>query len=374
MLDGATGAPTPRNANSIWNDRYVTRVACAGGKEGWKCGWCNMIFYTLHATRVVCHMAKVKGNNIAICKAIIPPSDLARYQAIRGQSTKSAAARKKAREDIDDFIDDRLDAATESVLETNYQPNGTGARKPSASSTMLSFVTRSKKNNAGTKRKSASFQPSIEASVQNLQQTDIRRSNDVQLKMAIADLIHCDGLPFSFTVSPRFRKVLRVARTVGDSFVPPTRALVSGDLLDRNFETCVELNNQELSKEAVLFGLTVLGDGATVKKMPLINILGMAGNTPPTVLAIHDCTAHMADGGKKDAPYIASLFESYLDDLDPNRDLTDVIFFDGASNVQKAGRILEAKFPCAHCIHGGEHVISLFFDDIAKLDVVQASD
>ena len=68
-----------------------------------------MIFYTLHATRVVCHMAKVKGNNIAICKAIIPPSDLARYQAIRGQSTKSAAARKKAREDIDDFIDDRLD-------------------------------------------------------------------------------------------------------------------------------------------------------------------------------------------------------------------------------------------------------------------------
>ena len=82
----------------------------------------------------------------------------------------------------------------------------------------------------------------------------------------------------------------------------------------------------------------------------------------------------MADGGKKDAPYIASLFESYLDDLDPNRDLTDVIFFDGASNVQKAGRILEAKFPCAHCIHGGEHVISLFFDDIAKLDVVQASD
>ena len=45
----------------------------------------------------------------------------------------------------------------------------------------------------------------------------------------------------------------------------------------------------------------------------------------------------------------------------------DLVVFDGASNVQKAGRILSIVFPRVTCIHGAEHVLSLFFDDIFKL-------
>jgi hypothetical protein len=45
---------------------------------------------------------------------------------------------------------------------------------------------------------------------------------------------------------------------------------------------------------------------------------------------------------------------------------TDVFYFDGASNVQKAGEILMAKFLCSFCFHGGEHVVSLFFLSSAK--------
>jgi hypothetical protein len=44
-----------------------------------------------------------------------------------------------------------------------------------------------------------------------------------------------------------------------------------------------------------------------------------------------------------------------------------VVFFDGASNVQKAGRLLAAKFPRLWVHHGAEHVASLFFSDISKL-------
>jgi hypothetical protein len=38
-----------------------------------------------------------------------------------------------------------------------------------------------------------------------------------------------------------------------------------------------------------------------------------------------------------------------------------VFYFDGASNVQKVGQILMAKFLLTFCFHGGEHVVSLSF-------------
>jgi hypothetical protein len=53
--------------------------------------------------------------------------------------------------------------------------------------------------------------------------------------------------------------------------------------------------------------------------------------------------------------------------------LTDLFFFDGASNVQKAGRILAISCKTAHCLHGAEHVISLFFSDLAKLPQIKVS-
>ena len=45
----------------------------------------------------------------------------------------------------------------------------------------------------------------------------------------------------------------------------------------------------------------------------------------------------------------------------------DMCAFDGASNVQKAGKIISVYFPRLTCIHGAEHVVSLFFDDVFKL-------
>ncbi|KAL3766725.1 hypothetical protein ACHAWU_003114 [Discostella pseudostelligera] len=105
--------------------------------------------------------------------------------------------------------------------------------------------------------------------------------------------------------------------------------------------------------------------------MPLLNILGLCGNTPPITIAIVDCTNHMQEGGKKDESYIASLFEAKVAEYDPGNVNTDVFFFDGASNVQKAGEVLMAQFPHSFCFHGGEHVVSLFFSFIAQIPQIK---
>ena len=42
-----------------------------------------------------------------------------------------------------------------------------------------------------------------------------------------------------------------------------------------------ERNKEELLKEAGVFGLAFMGDGATIARMPLMNILAMSGTVLP---------------------------------------------------------------------------------------------
>ena len=154
------------------------------------------------------------------------------------------------------------------------------------------------------------------------------------------------------------------SRVVGSDFEIPKRSQIGGSLLDLNFQTKYEHNKENLLKNAEVFGLAFLGDGGTIKRMPLMNILAMCGDVPPITISVQDCTEHMQDGGKKDASYVATLFEAKVREYDRSNILTDAFFFDGASNVQKAGEILVAKFPHSFCFHHGEHVISLFFSSI----------
>ena len=96
-----------------------------------------------------------------------------------------------------------------------------------------------------------------------------------------------------------------MCRLVGDDFVDPNRKKVGWELLDINYENTYSLNKADLIKQAKVFGFAWMGDGATIHKMPLMNILALNGTTAPMTVLIHDCTKHMEEGGKKDAPYIA---------------------------------------------------------------------
>jgi hypothetical protein len=118
--------------------------------------------------------------------------------------------------------------------------------------------------------------------------------------------------------------------------------------------------------------LAFLGDGATIHQMALMNILAMTGAFPPMTISIQHCTKHMAEGGKKDTLYIANLFDKKVMEYNPPKTFTDVFYFDGASNAQKAGEVLMARFPCSFCFYGGKHVFSLFFSSIAKIKPVKA--
>ena len=63
---------------------------------------------------------------------------------------------------------------------------------------------------------------------------------------------------------------------------------------------------------------------------------------------------------------MADVMDPEIVKFDPLDELTDILYFYGASNVQKCGRVLQARHR-----HPGEHVISLFFSGVAKLGPIK---
>ena len=54
-----------------------------------------------------------------------------------------------------------------------------------------------------------------------------------------------------------------------------------------------------IKTEADIFGLLFLGDGDTISRCPLLNIMASGGNMSVAVLEIVDCQGHLSDGNKK---------------------------------------------------------------------------
>ena len=115
-----------------------------------------------------------------------------------------------------------------------------------------------------------------------------------------------------------------------------------------------------------MFGLSCLSDSATISRTPLINVLGHCADTPPNCVASKDFSGHISVGGKKNAEYIANLLEDVIVPYDPDKTRSTIFLFDGDGNVQKAGKILQAKFPRSYSLHCGEHVVSLFSATLPK--------
>ncbi len=127
--------------------------------------------------------------------------------------------------------------------------------------------------------------------------------------MAIANFFHCENISDMVVELARLKQMVSVLSKVGSNFEIPKQRQIGGPLLGLNFQRKYFHNKTKLLKSSDVFGLGFLGNGATVKRMPLMNIIALYADTPPITISIHDCTKHMQEGGKKDATYVACLFE-----------------------------------------------------------------
>ncbi len=58
---------------------------------------------------------------------------------------------------------------------------------------------------------------------------DIHKSHNAIVEMAIADFFHCENIPDAVVESPRFKRLVKVCRLVGEDFVVPNCKRVGGE-------------------------------------------------------------------------------------------------------------------------------------------------
>jgi hypothetical protein len=130
------------------------------------------------------------------------------------------------------------------------------------------------------------------------------------MDVAIADFIHSHLFPFSLAQDPKLMKIIEEARMLGPLYLPPDRHVIAGKYLDALYVAHWKEQMKTLLLEARIFGITVFGDGATIKTVPLVNVLSACVNNLFALLEITNCTAHLAEGRKKDAKYIAKNYHA----------------------------------------------------------------
>ena len=68
--------------------------------------------------------------------------------------------------------------------------------------------------------------------------------------------------------------------------------------------------------------------------------------------------------------FICNILLDHFKIIGPHKSIIDVIMFDGASNVQLAGELLQILYPKITVMRGVEQTIYLFFNDVSKIPVV----
>ena len=338
-------APVQR-MHSIWDDILIT----PDGDKGWRCGYCGSTWGYVNSSRVIKHLVPLyhAGRGINLCTHSLEtfgPSNKQRWDDFASHHSSSSDRKRNE----SDTSSSKLRAKTQQLADSIQGSNDAKRVK-----TCVADI-------AADERRRYS-QMSIEASMQQ---------SGVRLTAAIANFVHSEGLPFSVVDKPTFHAMLEEARYTPAKYTIPNRRLIGGNLLDLTYATYFDDNLAKLNEGIEMYGICLYGDSATIRRKPFLNILAASVHEPCIVLEIADATDHLKEGGKKDSTYVAKQFLPWMKKLDPQNTMLDCVFFDGAGDVQKAGRILAAINPRITVLHGAEHVVSLFCKDVAQLTPIK---
>ena len=125
------------------------------------------------------------------------------YQELFDRKNSSKAGKKQVHEDSAKLVEDSLSSLAQALVASRSPPLSCPPPMTKGQTTILSGFDRVVSN-------------------------DIRRSNDAQLEMAIADFFHCENIADRVVESTRFKYMLKQACWWGGEFWPPTRKKIGG--------------------------------------------------------------------------------------------------------------------------------------------------
>ena len=377
----------------IWCMPDIERTGSDAGKDKqWVCYHCVPPYHGAgwNATKCLAHLMKAKNAGCRPCnrKKSVHPEKLKVYAKLWSIYTMEVESRSTKRDVVDLDISSDHHSLVQAHVSSKKPKKSISNTSPGSLSTMSESpmlevvpvvpglgskgVPKIKhlpaafrkagfgqpRTNSSTMSSTKSF-ASMQAPIFDKPITDANR----KATMACAAVTHALGTPFNFWDDPLVLFACDRIRETKKSWKPPGREAVRGDLLLLNYNTKMEKNIAALKKESHIFGLSMSGDGAMIHKAPMFNVLAHGVHCPSCVLEVINCAGHLAKGGSKNAPYLAEGVIIVMRKLDPDRTIIYINWWDGASNVQLAGKIIEQIFPRCTSLWGYEHLCSLICKD-----------
>ena len=359
----------PLVLNSIWDSDMMTKYTDdLTGRKKWCCGHCGHEWFEHNATKALGHVVGIV-KDVKACRGTIPHRYKEAYLNFYRSKYDTKAFKRQSLAKLNSSLDTTDQRTIASLVQR--APKRAADSTPvnlSEASPITNSVTTASSRSTSNKKPKGTFQTTLSMQFQS---TPGFRSHPDAVRAANVAFAHfalANSLSFRLGECILLRRFARAVQQCGPDYKPPDRMEVGGKLLDATFETYYQEEVTKLFEEPDLYSISVYGDGATIKTTPLINVLACSPGNPACVLDVIDCTAHMSEGGRKDARFIATEMLQVLRNLENIKKCSVTqIMFDGASNVQKAGSIISQHYPCAIVEHGAEHVVSLIVDKLMVL-------
>ena len=335
----------------VFGDEMVEELS-----PGWKCHYCNKTWSSVNITRIIHHFVSTERGGITKCTNTSNRLTKARKQRFQDLYTKLQTKRIK--------------------MKTSYETNPYQSHESSLLGTQPEVLPdASMSAHSLSDNSSKPSKINVLSKIRPQNQSSIEGSfygNAELLSSTIAKFVLTAGLPFSVVSRPAFKEMIKQAQHQPHNYKPPTRQQVANHHLNEMAKQVDAENEKQLQQNGKIFGIYFYGDSATIYRRPLLNIMAGSAGTSAMVLGIVDATTEYKKGRKKDSKYIAKQFLPFLKKHDEFKKLTDCVFFDGASDVQKAGRIIQSVYPNTTVLHGVEHVCALFARDVCNLPAIKA--
>ncbi len=167
-------------------------------------------------------MLKIKRGNIAVCKVAILDKFQKRYQALNDSSRGGIDSKKRSSNCIYESVASQQESLVGNLLKKCGVVVSGSALSPVPESPFSSALAGMSTSISvrGGKQNSFAFSSQRTMSTMSL---DIRKSNNATVEMAIASFFNCKNIPDAVVKLPRFIRLVRVCRLVGEDFFVPNQ-------------------------------------------------------------------------------------------------------------------------------------------------------
>ena len=161
--------------------------------------------------------------------------------------------------------------------------------------------------------------------------------------------------------TPLFRNVLRAARSVGDSYKPPSQTTMHTVHLNNLYQNLFDSVISEWGDRRKTRGVTLIADASAETVPPLVLVSACCPNGRRVVLDAINC-ARDNEPGVKDAEFFAPRLDRHIESLGN----VNLVVIEGGDNFDLAKKYLEEKWPSLFVIRGAGEIVHKFLDRISK--------